>query len=155
AADPAGYRSLCRAISQIQLGSQIAEMESGAPAEPALSGGRGSCRASASGSAGGPPSSDLQSAICNHSQRNHPVVDEPALAERLRDALPGRLWLEVVRPRDARHEQKLLECGRRLGLKAVASTAAHLGGVEEYPTYRVVTAMRRNTLLDRVPATLS
>src|SRR3954452_13692959 len=50
AADPAGYRSLCRAISRIQLGSQVAEMEGGAPAEPLLGGGRGSRRAGARGS---------------------------------------------------------------------------------------------------------
>ena len=38
--------------------------------------------------------------------------------------------------------------------KAVASTAVHFADAAEYPTFRVITAMRRNTLLDRVPAVL-
>src|SRR5262249_26222801 len=127
AADRAGYRNLCRTISRIQMSQASRGRE--------------------------PPESvapDLAEALRDHDEGLHLLVDEPALAEKLCDAFRGRLWLEVIRPRDPRHERRLLECGRRLGLKAVASTAAHLADAGEYPTYRVITAMRRGTLIDRV-----
>jgi DNA polymerase III alpha subunit len=87
----------------------------------------------------------------------HVLVDDPALAAQLREAFGSRLWLEVVRPHPggARHEQALHECGRRLGLRLVASMAAHLADPAEYPTFRLITAIRRRTLLDRLPRMLA
>ncbi len=55
----------------------------------------------------------------------HVLADDLPLAERLRDAFGGRLWLEVVRPgrgdrprrENERREAELLEGGRRMGLR--------------------------------------
>jgi DNA-directed DNA polymerase III PolC len=57
-------------------------------------------------------------------------------------------------PRSAKHERELLEAGRRLGLRPIASTAVHLATPDEYPAFRVATAVRRNTLLERIPQRL-
>jgi DNA-directed DNA polymerase III PolC len=78
------------------------------------------------------------------------------MAERLRDAFGQRLWLEVVRPpRSPQQERELLEAGRRLGLRPIASTAAHFATLDEYPAFRVATAVRQTTLLERVPRRLA
>jgi DNA polymerase III alpha subunit len=74
----------------------------------------------------------------------------------LREAFGNRLWLEVVRPpRSAARERALLETGQRLGLRPVASVAAHFATPEGYPTFRLLTAVRQGILLDQVPARLS
>jgi DNA-directed DNA polymerase III PolC len=83
----------------------------------------------------------------------HVLVDDRALADRLRGAFAGRLWLEVVRPpRSARQERELVEFGRRHGLPLVASTAAHFAAAADYSTFRLVTAVRQAMLLDHLPA---
>jgi DNA-directed DNA polymerase III PolC len=85
----------------------------------------------------------------------HVLVDDLVLAERLREAFGPRLWLEVVRPpRLPRQQQELLEHGRKLGLRPVASTAAHFATPEEYPAFRLVTAARRGMLLEQLPRQL-
>jgi DNA polymerase-3 subunit alpha/error-prone DNA polymerase len=85
----------------------------------------------------------------------HVLVDDPVLAERLREAFGPRLWLEVVRPpRSVRQQQDLLEHGRRLGLRPVASTAAHFATPAEHPVFRLVTAVRRGLLLEQLPRQL-
>jgi DNA-directed DNA polymerase III PolC len=85
----------------------------------------------------------------------HVLVDDAPLAERLREAFGNRLWLEIVRPgRGARHEAELLACGQRLGLRPVATTAAHFVTSEEHRTFRLITAVRQATLLERLPRTL-
>jgi DNA-directed DNA polymerase III PolC len=48
-----------------------------------------------------------------------------------------------------------LETGQRLGLRPVASVAAHFATPEGYPTFRLLTAVRQGILLDQVPARLS
>jgi DNA-directed DNA polymerase III PolC len=126
-ADRAGYRSLCRVLSRLHQ------------AVP--------------GSEGKP----LVQLLCDNAAGLHVLMDDAALAERLREAFGRRLWLEIIRPRGpagSRHERELLECGRRLGILAVASTAAHFTSATEYPTYRVVTAVRQRLLLDQLPAQL-
>ncbi len=124
-AETAGYRSLCRIISRLHL----AEPEGAA---------------------------DLPGLLAEHAAGLHVLADDPALAEGLREAFGTRLWLEVVRPsRSARHEQELLTAGRRLGLAPVAGTAAHFATAADYPTFRLVTAVRRLTLLDQLPARLT
>ncbi len=85
----------------------------------------------------------------------HVLVDDAALAERLREAFGARLWLEVTRPpRSRRQEQELLDAAERLGARLVASTAAHFTAPEEYPVYRLLTAVRQGTLLDQLPVEL-
>src|SRR5207248_667893 len=80
----------------------------------------------------------------------HVLVDDAVLAEQLRDAFGAQLWMEIVRPaRTSQLEQELLAHGRRLGLRPVASTAAHFATAAEYPTFRVATAVRQGTLLDQ------
>jgi DNA polymerase III alpha subunit len=92
----------------------------------------------------------------------HVLVDDLATAEALWDAFAKRLWLEIVRPGpghrerhvNARREAELLEGGRRLGLRPVASTAAHFATSADYPAFRVATAVRRGGLLDQLPRAL-
>ncbi|HZU36810.1 MAG TPA: DNA polymerase III subunit alpha, partial [Gemmataceae bacterium] len=97
----------------------------------------------------------LADLLCDNPEGLHVLAGDPVLAERLRDAFGARLWLEIVRPpRSDKHEQDLLDAGRRLGLELVASTAAHFATAEEYPTFRLITAVRQTTLLDRLPAHL-
>jgi DNA-directed DNA polymerase III PolC len=82
----------------------------------------------------------------------HVLVDEPGLAERLRAAFGLRLWLEVVRPpRSWQREGELLAAARRLGMRLVASTAAHYATAAEYPAFRLLTAVRQGGLLDQLP----
>jgi DNA-directed DNA polymerase III PolC len=83
----------------------------------------------------------------------HVLADDAVLAERLRDAFGPRLWLEVVRP--PRQERELLDAGRRLGLRPVATTAAHFATPDEYPAFRLAAAVRQTTLLERIPPRLT
>jgi DNA-directed DNA polymerase III PolC len=127
-AERAGYRNLCRILSRLHL-------EGGDDPDSS------------------PTLLDLLQA---HPDGLHILVEDIALAEGLREALGRRLWLEIVRPRagGGRQEQELLDCGQRLGVKAVASTAAHFASPAEYPILRLLTAIRQRTLLDRLPAAL-
>jgi DNA-directed DNA polymerase III PolC len=135
-ADRIGYRNLCRVISR--LAEKVSGPFSYAPDDKCEKG------------------PDTFSELCANAEGLHVLADDAELAERLREAFGRRLWLEVIRPRGSgRHEEKLLACGQRLGLRAVASTAAHLATPDEYPAFRLVTAIRQLTLLDRVPPTLS
>ncbi len=139
-AERAGYRSLCRILSRLHLEAEET------PGKP-------------------PGTTSLVDLLQENSEGLHVLVDDTSLTESLREALGKRLWIEVVRPRpgnrcalsrrdSARTEQELLACARRLGIRAVASTAAHLATPEEYPTFRLVTAIRQRTLLERLPAVL-
>lgn len=124
AADPNGYRNLCRILSRLHLGT-------------------------------GEPFS-LAELLTSWPDGLHVLADDPALAERLRDAFGSRLWLEVIRPpRSPKHEQELLAFARRSGLRLVASTAVHLATPDEYPTFRLVAAVRQTTLLERIPRRLT
>ncbi len=51
-------------------------------------------------------------------------------------------------------EHDLLACGQRLGVRPVASTAAHFADPAEYATFRLTTAMRRGVLLEQLPRVL-
>ena len=82
----------------------------------------------------------------------HLLVDDLDLADQLRDAYPGRLWIEVARPAsNARQETTLLDGARQRGLPLIASTAAHLADPTEYPAFRVGVAVERNILLEQLP----
>jgi DNA-directed DNA polymerase III PolC len=102
------------------------------------------------------PATSLANLLAANAAGLHVLADDPVLAERLREPFGARLWLEVVRPsRSARQEQDLLALGRRLGLRPVASTAAHFAGAADYSTFRLVTAVRQGTLLDHLPGQFS
>jgi DNA-directed DNA polymerase III PolC len=120
-AQPAGYRSLCRIISRIQLSAV-----------------------------------DLSTVLSENADGLHVLVDEVALVEALHGAFGPRLWLEIIRPRgtDRRHEEELLAAGRRLGIQPVASAAVHFATPADYPTFRLVTAVRQGTLLEQLPRRL-
>lgn len=128
-AEPAGYRSLCRIISRINL-AQRPDL----PPAPI------------------PPLAEL---LETNAEGLHVLATDPGLAESLREVLGTRLWLEIVRPGDPKREADLHEAGRRLGVPIVASTAAHAATPEEYPTLRLVHAIRRRGLIDQVPAELA
>jgi DNA polymerase-3 subunit alpha/error-prone DNA polymerase len=138
AADATGYRSLCRVLSRLHLGTQYSVLgtqysvlRTGAP-------------------------DGLADLLTRCAEGLHVLVADAVLAERLRDAFGPRLWLDVVRPpQSLRHERDLLEAGRRLGLRPVASTAAHFASPDEYAAFRLVTAVRQTTLLERVPPRLT
>ena len=101
----------------------------------------------------GEPPPHLADLLTAHPAGLHLLVDDPALADRVRAAFPQRLWLELVRPpRTAAHERELIEFGQRHGLPFAASTAVHAATPEDYPTFRLITAVRQTTLLDQLPA---
>src|SRR5262249_32722697 len=129
-ADRGGYRNLCRVISRIQL----AEAKQVPEASSAVG---------------------LIELLAGHADGVRLLVGDPELAGALYPALRGRLGLGGGRPGRRRHEERLLECGRRLGLRLVASTAAHFVAADDYPAFRLITAVRQNTLLDRLPGTLN
>ncbi|HVS35361.1 MAG TPA: PHP domain-containing protein, partial [Gemmataceae bacterium] len=89
--DRTGYRSLCRILSRLNL-SRV----------------------------GGSPPAVLTDLLSANAEGLHVLVEDAALAERLREAFGPRLWLEIVRPAvgatAGRRETDLLACGRRLGL---------------------------------------
>jgi DNA-directed DNA polymerase III PolC len=125
--EPAGYRSLCRILSRLHL-EGISQRAGG-------------------------PGPGLDRLLAENAEGLHILVDDLVLAERLRDALGSRLWLEVVRPhRSAWREQELLAAGKRLGLRPVASTAVHLATPADYALVRLLAAVRQGMLLDQVPA---
>jgi DNA-directed DNA polymerase III PolC len=127
-AERIGYRNLCRVISRVNLAAaQNVERP------------------------------NLIPSLCENSDGLHVLADDAATAEQLYAAFGTRVWLEVVRPRGPggmQREMELFECGRRLGLSFVASTAAHFATPGEYATYRAASAVRQNTLLDQLPPTL-
>lgn len=128
-ADRHGYANLCRILTRIGL----AEVE-----PEAL------------------PAGGLAGLLATRAEGLHLLVRDETLAATLRPIYRERLWLEVIRPAPhGESEDRLLGWGRRLGLRPVASTAAHLSDAREYPALRVATAARRNTLLDRLPAMLA
>jgi DNA-directed DNA polymerase III PolC len=97
--------------------------------------------------------SRLTDLLLENSAGLHLLVENPALARQFREAYEGRIWLEVVRPpRSSRQEREFLEFARQESLPLVASTAAHLASPEEYHTFRLITAIRRLTLLEQLPA---
>jgi DNA-directed DNA polymerase III PolC len=99
--------------------------------------------------------SNLAGLLRDNSEGLHVLVDDLVLAERLREAFGPRLWLEVVRPpRSVPRQRELLEQGLRLGLQPVASTAAHFATPDEYPAFRLATAVRRGMLLEQLPTRL-
>jgi DNA-directed DNA polymerase III PolC len=126
-AEQAGYRSLCRILSRLHLPVQSPDR-----------------------------STLLADLLSENAEGLHVLVDDEPLAERLRDAFGPRLWLEVVRPAQSAHqEREILAFGQRLGLRPVASSAAHFATPSEYRTFRIVTAVNRATLIDQLPARLS
>jgi error-prone DNA polymerase len=74
-ADRAGYANLCLVLSRLHL-------QTGPPGHPATE-----------------PPRLLADLLCDHPGGLHLLVDDAALAARLRRAFTGRLWLEVIRPR--------------------------------------------------------
>jgi DNA-directed DNA polymerase III PolC len=85
----------------------------------------------------------------------HVLVDDVNLVTQLRPVFRSRLWLEIIRPpRSAAHERALLELGQRLGLRPVASVAAHFATPEQHDLFRLVTAVRQGVLADRLPPRL-
>jgi DNA-directed DNA polymerase III PolC len=99
---------------------------------------------------------DLPTLLAESAGGLHLMVDDAVLAEALRDTFGARLWLEIVRPRgaDRRHEGALLAAGRRLGIQAIASTAAHFAVPADYPAFRLITAVRQGILLEQLPRRL-
>ena len=128
-AEPAGWRSLCRVLTRVHLLENVL----------------------------------LADLLRGNAEGLHVLADDLPLAERLHDAFGERLWLEVVRPgrgdrprqESARCEGELLEGGRRLGLRPVASVATHFALPEDYPAFRTATAVRLGTLIDRLPRDLA
>lgn len=128
-ADRQGYRNLCRILSRLHLGGKVSEV----------------------------PATSLPELLAEFQQGLHVLVDDVHLAERLREPLGQRLWLEVIRPRPGSqapltHEGELLAAGQRLGIAPVASVAAGMATPAEYSLYRLLAAVRRGGLLAQLPA---
>jgi len=107
------------------------------------------------------PQTCLESSLRENAEGLHLLVEDMGLARRLREAFPGRLWLELVRPRAgskpgraSAREQALLQEAAHLGMKPIASTGAHFATPEEYPVFRLATVVRQGGLLDQLPARL-
>jgi len=100
-----------------------------------------------------PPS--LTGLLIDNAEGLHVLADDVELLDPLVEAFGPRLWLEIIRPgRSAAAERRLLEAGNRLGIKPVASVAAHAAGPEGHTVLRLLTAVRQGRLLDQVPAQL-
>src|SRR5436305_3667643 len=120
-AEPAGYRSLCRALSRLNLGGQ--------------------------------PS--LVKVLSECHEGLLALVDHHALVAPLHHLFQQRLWLEVVRPgRPEAEERALLEAGQPLGVKPVASCAPHFATPTGHEAYRLLTAVRQKTTLEKLPPRL-
>lgn len=136
-ADPTGYRSLCRILSRLHL--EALPPPDVLP-EPISS----------------PPT--LTELLQAEPEGLHLLVDSVSLAESLLPYYNSRLWMEIVRPRphsaSAPTESALIAASQRLRLPLIASTAAHLIDPKEYGIFRLLTAVRARTLLDRLPARL-
>ncbi len=152
-ADRTGYRSLCRILSRLNMGRGDTET----PVEVTRRRGDAETRRSGDGhrvaASPCPRVGSLADLLAENPEGLHVLVDDVKLAERLRDVFGPRLWLEVVRPpRLVRQNRELLEWGTRLGLRPIASTAAHFALPADYPAFRLITAVRQTTLLDQLPA---
>jgi DNA-directed DNA polymerase III PolC len=100
--------------------------------------------------------SKLTQLLIENSAGLHVLVENTTVALALLEAYENRLWLEIVRPaRSPGQERALLEFAWRHALPLVASTAAHFASPREYHTFRLVSAVRRLTLLEQVPARLA
>jgi len=127
-AEPAGWRSLCRVLTRLHLREDVR----------------------------------LADLLAENAEGLHVLIDDLVLAQELREALGERLWLEVVRPgpgnrqrrKNEQRERELLEGGRRLGLRPVASTAAHFATPSEYEIFRLITVVRQGGLLDQLSSVL-
>jgi DNA-directed DNA polymerase III PolC len=124
-AEPGGYRSLCRILSEIHLG----------PARP------------------------LAEVITEYADGLHFLIDDPDfLAEYSAGGMPHaargtHVWLEIIRPRPSlARERRLLELGTRLGLKPIASVAAHFTTPAGYADFQLGAAVRLGILLDQMAA---
>jgi len=130
---PTGYASLCRVLSRLHL-------HAGPGAPPPEEQEDGSL---------------LVELLADENAGLQLLVEDAALAEQLRDAYRDRLWVEIVRPgRSPRQEAARLAAAARLGVRPIASPAARLATPDDYPTYRLVTAQRRLTQIDQLPAEL-
>jgi DNA polymerase-3 subunit alpha/error-prone DNA polymerase len=130
---PAGYTSLCRILSRLHLHAGVG----GLPPEEQSDG------------------TLLRTLLVEQNAGLQILVEDVPLAEQLRDTYGKRLWFEIVRPaRSPRHEAALSAAARRLGVRRVASPAARLATPADYPTYRLVTAVRRGLQIDQLPAAL-
>jgi DNA-directed DNA polymerase III PolC len=80
----------------------------------------------------------------------HVLAEEETLLTALHDAYGPRLWLEVVRPAPVPARQRAaLDRARQLGVRPVASVAAHFARPEGHDMFRLLAAVRQGTLLDR------
>jgi DNA-directed DNA polymerase III PolC len=140
-ADASGYRSLCRIISRLNLGVASDQwLVAGKKAASSLATSHW----------------PLATLLMENAEGLHVLVDNEVLAEQLRDAFGPRLWIEIIRPpQSPQHEQRLLECARRLGLPLIASTAVHFATTNEYHAFRLATAVRRTMLLEQLPRRLT
>jgi len=82
----------------------------------------------------------------------HLLTADLELAESLyRELGPQRVWLELVRPGSREHEWRLWRLHERLGIPLVASTNVRFATPAGFERHRLVTAIRENTLLERIP----
>jgi DNA polymerase III alpha subunit len=134
-AEPEGYASLCRILSRMHLTD---------------SGGSGGLRPDSGGLR--PPLGILAA----NAVGLHLLVEDPAtVTPALRDAFGPRLWFELIRPAaNVKQERERLEAAERLGLKPVASVAAHFATPAGHDLFRLLTAIRLGTPFDRVPEAL-
>ncbi len=134
-AEKTGYQSLCRIITRLYLGGNLPEF----------------------------PAESLADLLRTNAEGLHVLVDDLALARQLKEAYGQRVWLEVVRPGPygnasdlpSRQEAELLAGARGMGLRPVASTAAHFATPTDYHTFRLITAARQGGLLDQLPRQLA
>lgn len=130
-----GYRNLCRIVTA----DQMARPKPGALAALAA---RGET----------PPPDPLIEIVQRHARGIVCIASAPAWLRDLREALePDSLYAELYRPdtREARAlERHVLEAADYLGLRAVACARAHFPRAEDYPTHRLLAAIRTLKTVD-------
>ena len=73
------------------------------------------------------------------------------LLQKLAAAFPGRLYLELQPIMAAKLTQKVLGLGQKLNIPVTATSPVHYLAPEDVHLQKLLTAMRRNLPLDRVP----
>jgi error-prone DNA polymerase len=85
----------------------------------------------------------LPTLLAANAEGLHVLVDDESMVKSLYEAFRHRLWLEIIRPGPSIHrERRLLEAGYSLGIKPVASLAAHFAADSGFDTYGLLAAVR-------------
>jgi hypothetical protein len=80
------------------------------------------------------------------------LVDDEVMLKALHEPLRGRLWLDLERPAPpGRRERDLLDDAKRVGVRPVASVAAHFAAPAGHAGFRLLAAVKKGVPLAALP----